>query len=311
MYRKNARKGLSRTDLIACLVLCLLLLLLVPPLFSGSQKQAERTRCRSNLSKLAKAILVYANDYENALPRAGGPTTQWGKTPNWMGTSRYTAFGMAADLTGGSASIGASLYLLVKYAEAPTVWFVCPADKGTTEFRLDKLSRPVPPTYELIDAWDFGPQSEAWKHSSYAYQIPYEPNALTLSRDPNMAVLADRNPWIKSPAAEPASFGDFQPDIRPWSGSAEQARAGNAITHESDGQNVLFLDGRVTFETRPYCAVARDNVYTVSTMPFSGHPMGMIPVVGPGLRPSNDLDSVLVHDSGLLIGSPASSDRRR
>jgi hypothetical protein len=282
------------------MIVCVLLLPLVPPLLSGSQQEAERTRCRNNLSKLAKAILIYANDYEDALPRAGGPTTQWGATPNWMGTSRYQAYAISARNAGGRASISASLYLLVKYAEAPTAWFVCPADKGTSEFRLEALSNLVPSTFELIDAWDFGWSGKAWRHNSYAYQMPYEPNALTLSRDPNMAVLADRNPWIKGPRATPVDFAAFRPDVPPWTASAEQARAGNSITHQRDGQNVLFLDGRVSFETRSYCAVDRDNIYTIGAGPSGGSPLGTVPAASPNLRPANKVDSLLVHDPDFL-----------
>lgn len=323
MYRKNARRGLSRTDLIACLILCLLLLLFVPPLFSGSQKRAERVFCRSNLAQIGKLMFVYANDYDDALPRAGGPTTEWSPTPNWMGTSRYTAFGITADLTGGRASISASLYLLVKYVEAPPRLFVCKADKGTTEFRMDELSVFLPATFELVDAWDFGPPVEAWKHNSYAYHTPYTLYFLTRSRDPNMAVLADRNPWIRSPGADASYYGDFQPDIPPWSGSGESARAGNAIAHERDGQNVLFLDGRATFETRAFCGAHsdtalpyygrvqwKDNIYTVSLEPTRGHPMGTAPVATPGLCPGNRLDSVLVHDPNTFGPDPGPPRRR-
>jgi hypothetical protein len=57
--------------------------------------------------------------------------------------------------------------------------------------------------------------------------------------------------------------------------------------------------------------VGRDNIYTVSTMPVSGHPMGTLPVVGPRLRPSNDSDSVLVHDPGVISYSPTLAPVRR
>jgi hypothetical protein len=299
-----------------------LLLLLVPPLFSGSQKRAERIFCRSNLAQIGKLMFVYANDYEGALPRAVGPTTLWGQTPNWMGNSRYQAYSLGVDNSGGMASISASLYLLVKYMGAPPRLFVCKADKGTTEFRIDELAVALPARFELADAWDFGPSMEAWKHNSYAYQIPYEPNALTLSRDPNMAVLADRNPWIRSPAPDPANYLRFTPDMPPWNGSTAEAHVGNAITHQNDGQNVFFLSGSAAFETRAFCGTEDprgssiysepffDNIYTVSTALVSGNPLGYVPEATWEFQPTNALDSVLVHDPNVFSPDPPPPRRR-
>ena len=80
-------------------------------------------------------------------------------------------------------------------------------------------------------------------------------------------------------------------------GTSDQARIGNSITHQRDGQNVLFLDGRVRFERRAYCAVGKDNIYTVSTdVTGRGHVFGVPPTPGPVCTPMNNADSVLVHD---------------
>ena len=88
----------------------------------------------------------------------------------------------------------------------------------------------------------------------------------------------------------------FLPEISPYFGRVEQARRGNSITHKDDGQNVLFLDGRVTFEQRACCGLDDDNIYTVSSMREKGDPRGN-PVSGyPRLSGRNERDSLLVHD---------------
>ncbi len=133
----------------------------------------------------------------------------------------------------------------------------------------------------------------SYKSCSFAYHMPYGPYALTTARDPNLAVAADRNPWIKSPAADAASFANFKPDLSPYTGNADTARAGNAFAHQLDGQNVLFLDGRVTFETRAYCGLDQDNIYTISAGE-TGSPLGVLPTTISG--PANARDSLLVHD---------------
>lgn len=47
--------------------------------------------------------------------------------------------------------------------------------------------------------------------------------------------------------------------------------AGNSNNHDNRGQNVLFLDGHVTFEVTPYCGAIHlttgipDNIYAAGT----------------------------------------------
>jgi len=104
-----------------------------------------------------------------------------------------------------------------------------------------------------------------------------------------MAVAADRNPWMGSPAAEAKMFpGYFSPF-----GSREQIKFGNAIAHQGEGQNVLFLDGHVSFEDHPFCGVNDDNIYTFWNGSVILH--GGVPIPGYS-KPMDRLDSLLVHD---------------
>jgi hypothetical protein len=119
-------------------------------------------------------------------------------------------------------------------------------------------------------------------------------------RNPDLAVAADRNPYIKSPAADAATLAAFNPDLPQFCGTEEQARWGNSHTHGLEGQNVLFLDGRVTFEIRAYCGtgnayMGRDNVYLISGDPRGASPLGIVPYPG-ATQPGNEGDSILVHD---------------
>jgi len=273
-------------------------------LFATPRGQAARTLCAANLAQIGKAMLMYASDNDGVLPRAGGPSTVWGGTPNWIASDRRAAFGLAADNTGGSASISSCFYLLVKYLQLSPRAFVCKDDKGTVEFRPARRADGLP-AFEFADVWDFGPPSEAMKHCSYTYHIPFGLYGLTTSRDPNMAVAADRSPWIKSPAADPSYYPNFRPDVAlpglGSPGSSRQARVGNSISHGRDGQNVLFLDGRVRFEKRAYCGFEKDNIYTVSRdVNGRGDMYGIAPTPGPVCIPTTKTDSVLVHDPDVF-----------
>jgi len=89
-------------------------------------------------------------------------------------------------------------------------------------------------------------------------------------------------------------FAEFIPDVDPYRGTTEQALKGNAISHQGDGQNVLFLDSHVGFEKRSFCSLEDDNIYTISANTVKGDAKGTVPDTSTG--PRNRKDSLLVHD---------------
>ena len=266
------------------LPLIALLMGIMMPALARTRQLAFRMVCGTNLSGIGKAMLIYANDYDDKLPRAGGRNSTWSRNiPNWQASNRYSAYGMKADGSSGQANISSCFYLLVKYSEVTPKSFICKGDVGVTEFRPSDESAG---NIGLIDLWDFGPEPS--KHCSYSYHMPFGLYALTTSSEPGLAVAADRNPWMGSPSASGKDFpGTFVPD-----GGNEAIRYGNAIAHQEEGQNVLFVDTHVGFEKRPFCGVNDDNIYTC----WEGGDirMGAPPVIGS--EPKGSFDSLLVHD---------------
>jgi hypothetical protein len=258
------------------------------PALRRTRSLAFRMTCGTNLSNIGKAMLIYANDYDDELPRAGGPGTRWtGRTPTWDAPDRFTAFGLSKDGTGGTATISSSLYLLVKYSEVSPERFRCKGDKHFKEFKPGWFRMRGK---KLADFWDFGPDPA--KRCSFSYHNPYGKYYLTTSNEPGMAVSAGRNPWIDAPGHKAKNFALFVPDKLPYKGTTEQTRHGNTWSHQGDGQNVLFLDSHVNFEKRPYCSVDDDNIYTY----WNGEDKvrGTPPVVGS--ESVDKLDSLLVND---------------
>jgi hypothetical protein len=243
--------------------------------------------CGVNLSGLGKAMLIYSNDYDDEFPRAGGPNARWvARLPWWAAYNLKDAYGLSdPNATEGRASVSASLYLLVKYTEVTPKSLVCKEDYGTTEFKPDRYGVD---DKKLIDLWDFGPNPP--NHCSYSYHMPYGPYALTTSSEPGMAVAADRNPWQDSPFTKARDFHAFNPDD-----ARNSMKAGNSISHQGDGQNVLFMDSHVGFEKRSFWAVNEDNIYTYWDGPDIRR--GAFPVLGS--QPTDRLDSLLVNDPAI------------
>jgi len=284
------KKGFTLVELLVVIAIIALLMGILMPALARVRQIAFRMVCGTNLSGLGKAMLIYSNDYEDEYPRAGGRNSTWAyQIPGWMADNRYTAYGLSADGSGGSATITASYYLLVKYAEVTPKSFICKGDSGTTEFKPADYNAGQ---MELIDLWDFGTPGDTNKHCSYSYHMPYGLYALTSSSEPGMAVAADRNPWITSPGAEAKDAAILQSYVP--TGGKEMVNQGNAITHQEDGQNVLFMDNHVNFEKQPFCGVNDDNIYTFwnqGDIRIGGYPLPN------QSEPQDRLDSYLVNDA--------------
>ena len=278
-------KGFAITGIIVPLIsLPILLMGILMPALSRVRQNAFRMVCATNLSGIGKAMMLYANDFDDEFPRAGGRTTIWSdRISDWRAPNRYLAYQMGSDGTGGEATITSSLYLLVRYSEVTPKSFVCKADTGVTEFDpSDELGGYI----DYTNFWDFGPNPQ--EHCSYSYHMPYGRYALTAMSEPGLAVAADRNPWIAGPATEPKDFSLFNPE-----GSRQAIQAGNSPSHQNESQNVLFVDIHVSQEKTPNCGVDDDNIYTS----WNGRDIQRgSPPVPYSSRPQDREDSLLVND---------------
>lgn len=242
--------------------------------------------CGTNLSGMGKAMLIYANDYDDELPAAGGPGTTWApRLNNWAAADRSEAFGLDPNGARGQTTVSSSLWLLVRYGNVPPEKFVCKGERGVRPFN--------PNAYATADKtlsalWDFGP--DPTRHCSYSYHLPYGTRGLTVASEPGFAVAADHSPWIDGPAWKASDFAMFKP-----SGTVQEQKAGNAIAHSLDGQNVLFLDTHVEFKKRPYCGLGDDNIYT--SWDGQDKSRGVPPKLGS--IPADKQDSLLVNDPAL------------
>jgi len=310
------KKGFTLVELLVVIAIIALLMGILMPALARVRAIAFRMVCGSNLSGIGKAMLIYANDYEDELPRAGGRTSTLGGPVTWTALDRNAAYGLnPADGSGGRATITSCFYLLVKFAEVTPKSFVCKGESGVTEFKLsDEVPPALPAGFELIQAWDFGratTDDSPAKHCSYSYHQPLPPAAgtypyaLTTSNEPGMAVAADRNPWTPPPGVtvDATAWSNFNP-----AGTPEQQKYGNSLAHQGEGQNVLFLDGHVYFEKRAYCGIDDDNIYTLWDTGLAANLIkrkGMRPTATTLLTGSltgRRTDSLLINDPGTKTG---------
>ena len=291
------KKGFTLVELLVVIAIIALLMGILMPALARVRQIAFRMVCGTNLSGIGKAMLLYSNDYDDELPRSGGRNSTWGPITNWQAANRFAAYNVATNGTGGTGSITSCFYLLVKYAEVTPKSFVCKGDSGTSEFKPANYNAGA---FDLIDLWDFGPAANATEHCSYSYHMPFGLYALTTSAEPGLAVAADRNPFMPSPMGEPKLISLFI-----VGSGREGIKFGNAMQHQDDGQNVLFLDSHVNFEKVPYCGINDDNIYTY----WDGADIrrGAAPVMGSS--PKDRTDNLLVGDGAVAAGTAPAKGR--
>jgi prepilin-type N-terminal cleavage/methylation domain-containing protein len=265
------RKGFTLVELLVVIAIIALLMGILMPALARVRQLAFRMTCGTNLSGIGKAMLIYSNDYEDELPKAGGRSNTWVSSlpGGWNAVMRDLAFDISSNQ--GKVTITSNFYLLVKYAEVTPKQFVCKGETDAREFKLSEVDQAqLEPGYQLIDAWDFGPTigttTSPDQYCSYSYHWPFDAYALTIGSDPSMAIAADRNPWLTQERQDNAdlAFDMFFPDDDQWDGESEQAKIGNFDAHQLDGQNVLFVDSHVQFEKRAFCVLEDDNIYTIA-----------------------------------------------
>lgn len=297
MATRTRLRGIGRVEVVVVTLAAMLVLALALPACRRVRTDASRQICLARLGEIGRAMLLYANDNAGKFPQPGGRNSRWGTVPRWHAPTRQSAFGTAADGSGGQASISSAFYLLVKYAHLQPRDCICPGDVGSTNFELSGL-RDLPEGFQLTDAWDFGPNAPL--HCSYAYHSPFGAYALSTFSESGMALAADRNPWLLTPKGEPGQRALFTPDPVGTREPSEAARWGNSPSHNRDGQNVLFVDGHVSFESRSDCGLDQDNIYTGSNdVHGRGSPLGSVPAMSMlDHHPTNRRDSLLLHDPG-------------
>ena len=277
------RKCFTLVELLVVIGIIAVLMGILLPALSAVRRTAQRVVCGSNLAGIGKALLLYGNEYGGDYPRAGGAGSRWGSVgsiPDWTDQT-----GKQYGNPPCSVTITSSLYLLVKFVDVTPGQFVCKGDAGVRELKLSDVTGGLPAAIDdVTDVWDFGSQTAyrtgtfyPGQYNSYAYHCPYDNTKISpvasfpLRSDSNPAspVCADRNPyWDRNATVYLEGkncAGDPGEDAPLWDTAnncyKDDRKTGNTAAHQRDGQNVLFNDTHVRFETHPNVGVSKDNIW--------------------------------------------------
>lgn len=320
--RPACRRAISFSDLLWLLFFLLLLLLVLLPSLSRAREQAKRAVCASNLRGLGQGMHIYANDNMDWFPHHYFKPTYDEQDPTqhgvrWVGTMGSNDFLSISEQTSPTKSPtrshpSRSLFLLVIGGQILPESFICP---NSTD-QEDDLRNYGP------DARRGGRSEAAWigktrydfrgySFLSYGYQLPYGQHGRPRETlDARMVIAADKGPYFaaggegvpgtrtvrdrRSDVTAPADWAEL--DAAQILGKLPgEWRRYNSRNHQSEGQNVLFVDGHNEFLKRPIVGVNKDNIYTLQTgYDPAGTLIGSVPGPDQALGPLTQTDSFLV-----------------
>ena len=281
----NRKRGFTLVELLVVIAIIALLMGILMPALAKVRQVAYRMMCGTNLAGVGKAMLVYANDFEETYPKGGSKhPTFWdddGILWGWEGLTHRDAFGSNQS----DATVTSSFYLLIKYCDVAPKVFNCKGDIGAQVFKLSDALVAILNTTDLTLFWDFGngvPRPKSGSYCSYSYHYPFafgssrtvwETYPIEPSTNSASPLCADRNPYLDKNACPLTGFGycegdDNDDDDGPFCesiGATYEYRdpfmSGNSASHQREGQNVLYNDGHVRFERYPNCGIENDNIW--------------------------------------------------
>lgn len=234
---------------------------------SRSNGGSNRVKCASNLRQIGQAILLYSNDNRGAYPRTRASYVKEGAEPVPVWGTAAAATQPYADDGPAENDVTAALFMLLRTQDITSEVFTCPSSAQA------KDTFGGGPTTAPIDRSNF---TDVKKNLSYSYQNPYPRQSaieagfkLNNSLGAEFAVAADM--CVGTVGSDSIAKDNV---LAPTAtSSAQDMKQANSRNHNRDGQNILYGDGHVAWESSPFVGVSRDNIYTTADGKINASPV--------------------------------------
>jgi len=236
---RRGKSGFTLVELLVVIGIIALLISILLPALNAAKERANRVKCGSNLKQIGMGLLLYSNDNKNVYPR-GKVTVNPGSLKAFQPTNPPPTLTDPFATAAPTDDVTLALFLLVRNADLNPEVFICPSSNQEKD-TLGGLSA----TMRI----NFATQNNL----SYSVTNPY-PNDTSIGRgykfnsniQADFAIAADRND------------GDITGTIPNSNSSAADQKKANSMNHEGEGQNVLYNDGHVEWQTTAFVGANKD-----------------------------------------------------
>jgi len=269
---RSKHRAITPIELVVVAGIAVTVLGLSFPSLARFRELSKRLVCSVNLQGIGAVAGIYAQanngewmvpafrysevdrsgiDYVNDTTAVNTPPSDPGEVGfdrPWESTSETDQYPYAGSI---AISTTRAFWMLVRSGDAHVQQFICPSSYDTPDG-----------SENLSLYYDFA----GYKHISYGYQVPYGPWPTRPSDATHKGRIqaADKGPFY----AYPTYVGwMYEGQYLTIDSPPEAWRRFNSPNHggfrNGEGQNCLYPDGSVSFQSKPIVGLDYDNIYTL------------------------------------------------
>jgi type II secretory pathway pseudopilin PulG len=272
-YAVRRSGAFSLVELLVVVSIIALLVGICVPTLSRARWTTRKAVCAANMHTAARGLSLYAADNRGKYPNGG-----FNKTTGFDVIGDNISTYLAPDSTSANSNTR-NLYLAVRSSSIQTAALICPNTKDIPADNNQNLY-----DFNFASGANYRNKLSFSFHLQFPYRATTAGHPLSMTTDPTVAVLADRNPnLVYSGAAQ--GTGVKADSIGPASRT-------NSKNHDGEGQNAAYADGHIEWLETP--DKKGDNIYTAWGMGDPANPDKGGGTLAANSMPQDDTDSFLV-----------------